>query len=206
MTFFERQPQLPEPFPKAADADFHVVFRHEPGLQFGQRRIGFAHNPGTKSFVIGGKFWLRAARPRTRARLPRPLPPPENFVDIGHANQEDGRSGISARSRIHCRHHPLAQVLRVSSAHRCSPRRINGERESKIFSPGNRRTDSINNEHALDFNGMHDVTIFDAAKTDLLHLPGKYGLIYSWRLLSMRCRRRFDGRRTISGILKAIIR
>jgi hypothetical protein len=34
--------------------------------------------------------------------------------------------------------------------------------------------------HVPDFNGVHDVTIFDAAKTDLRHLPGKYGLIYSF--------------------------
>ena len=52
MTFFECQTELPQPFPEAADADLHIVFRQEPGLQFGKRRIGFAHNAGTKSFVI----------------------------------------------------------------------------------------------------------------------------------------------------------
>jgi len=34
--------------------------------------------------------------------------------------------------------------------------------------------------HVLDFNGVHDVTIFDAAKTGLPSLPGRYGLIYSF--------------------------
>jgi hypothetical protein len=39
MTFFARQTELPQPLPKAADADLHGVFRHEPGS--GKRRIGF---------------------------------------------------------------------------------------------------------------------------------------------------------------------
>jgi hypothetical protein len=35
--------------------------------------------------------------------------------------------------------------------------------------------------HVLDFNGLGDVTIFDAAKTSLAALPGRpYGLIYSF--------------------------
>ncbi len=75
MTFFERQPELPQPFPQAADADLEIVLRHEPGLQFGKRRVGFAHDAGAKSLVMAGKLWLGAACPRTRARLSGPLPP-----------------------------------------------------------------------------------------------------------------------------------
>src|ERR1700757_3204107 len=145
MTFFECQTELPQPFPEAADADLHIVFRQEPGLQFGKRRIGFAHNAGTKSFVIRSKLWLGAACPGTGARLSRLLPTSQNFVDIGHADPEDGRSGISARSRIHCRHHPFAQVLRVSSPHTVPP--SNQRREGiKNSAPMEYASDSINSE------------------------------------------------------------
>src|ERR1700757_2816467 len=148
MTFFECQTELPQPFPEAADADLHIVFRQEPGLQFGKRRIGFAHNAGTKSFVIRSKLWLGAACPGTGARLSRLLPTSQNFVDIGHADPEDGRSGISARSRIHCRHHPFAQVLRVSSPHTVPP--SNQRREGiKNSAPMEYASDSINSEGAL---------------------------------------------------------
>lgn len=34
--------------------------------------------------------------------------------------------------------------------------------------------------HVLDFNGVRDVTIFDAARMSLSNLPGRYGLIYSF--------------------------
>ena len=61
MTFFERQSGLPQPFPKAADTDLEIVLRHEPGLQFGKRRVGFAHDAGAKSLVMAGKLWLGAA-------------------------------------------------------------------------------------------------------------------------------------------------
>src|ERR1700751_5026211 len=148
MTFFERQTELPQPFPEAADADLHIVFRQEPGLQFGKRRIGFAHNAGTKSFVIRSKLRLGAACPGPGARLSRLLPTSQNFVDIGHADPEDGRSGISARSRIHCRHHPFAQVLRVSSPHTVPP--SNQRREGiKNSAPMEYASDSINSEGAL---------------------------------------------------------
>src|ERR1700739_541478 len=149
MTFFERQTELPQPFPEAADTYLHIVFRQEPGSQFGKRRIGFAHNAGTKSFVMRGKLRLGAACPGTGARLSRLLPTPQNFVDIGHADPEDGRSGISARSRIHCRHHPFAQVLRVSSPHHCSP--SNQRRKGiKNSTPLESASDSINSEDALE--------------------------------------------------------
>src|SRR6516225_3291352 len=121
MTFFEREPKLPQPFPEAADADLHTVFRHEPGLQFGKRRIGFARDAGAKSSVMRGKLRLGTARPRTCARLSRPLPPRQNFVDIGHADPEDGRRGINTGSRIHFRHYTLAHIMRVSSPHPPSP-------------------------------------------------------------------------------------
>jgi hypothetical protein len=76
MTFFERQPELPQPFPEAADADLHIVFRQEPGSQFGKRRIGFAHHAGTKSFVMRGKLRLGAACPG-RSSLPSSSNAPE---------------------------------------------------------------------------------------------------------------------------------
>src|SRR5947208_3381244 len=44
MTFFERQPEMPQPFPKAPSADLHVMLRYKPGLQLGKHRIGFAHH------------------------------------------------------------------------------------------------------------------------------------------------------------------
>src|ERR1700757_4288580 len=87
-------------------------------------------------------------RPGTGARLSRLLPTSQNFVDIGHADPEDGRSGISARSRIHCRHHPFAQVLRVSSPHTVPP--SNQRREGiKNSAPMEYASDSINSEGAL---------------------------------------------------------
>ena len=73
MTFFERQSGLPQPFPEATDADLHIVFRvfrHEPGLQFGKRRIGFAHDAGAQSFVMCGKLRLGTACPRARVVSP----------------------------------------------------------------------------------------------------------------------------------------
>ena len=99
MTFFERQSEFPQPFPKAADADLEIVLRHEPGLQFGKRRVGLAHDAGAKSLVMSGKLWLGAACPRTSARLSGPLPPSQDFVNIGHADPEDGCRGISAGSQ-----------------------------------------------------------------------------------------------------------
>jgi hypothetical protein len=112
---------MPQPFPKATDADLEIVLCYEPGLQLGKRRIGFAHDAGAKSFVVGGKLRLGAACPRTRARLSRSLPPIEKLIDIGHADPEDGRYGISTCSRIHRRHDTLAQVLRIGSPHHRSP-------------------------------------------------------------------------------------
>ena len=88
MTFFERQPELPQPFPETSNADFHIVLRHEPGLKFGKRRIGFVHDAGAKSFVMRGKLRLGTC-PRSRARLSRLRPPCQNFVDIGYADPED---------------------------------------------------------------------------------------------------------------------
>src|ERR1700730_2626580 len=92
----------------------------------------FAHDAGAKSFIMYGKLRFRAACPGTRVHLPRSLPPPQNLVDIGHADPENGRRSISARSGIHRRHDTLAQVLRIGSPHHGSPRRINDDRESKI--------------------------------------------------------------------------
>src|ERR1700752_2645927 len=94
------------------------------------------------------RFGLGPACPGTGARLSRLLPTSQNFVDIGHADPEDGRSGISARSRIHCRHHPFAQVLRVSSPHTVPP--SNQRREGiKNSAPMEYASDSINSEGAL---------------------------------------------------------
>jgi|GEM_PF-2428572 hypothetical protein len=58
MIFFQRHTGLPQPFPKTANADLHIMLRHEPGLQFGKRRIGFAQDGGAKSFVMCGKLRL----------------------------------------------------------------------------------------------------------------------------------------------------
>ena len=64
MTFFECQTELPQSFPQASNANLHIVFRHEPGLQFGKRRIGFAHDAGAKSFVMRDKLRFGATCPR----------------------------------------------------------------------------------------------------------------------------------------------
>ena len=89
MTFFERQPEMPQPFPKAPGADLHVMLRYKPGLQLGKRRIGFAHHMGAKGIVMRGELRFGATGPRTRARLSRSLPPPQSFVDIGDADPEE---------------------------------------------------------------------------------------------------------------------
>ena len=139
--------------------DLHIVFRvfrHEPGLQFGKRRIGFAHDAGAQSFVMCGKLRLGTACPRARARLPRPLPPPEKFVDIGHANPEDGRRGISAGSPIS----PPPSPARAGPASKLFPsryllRRMTRGRESQILPRWNPRTDLINNEDALEGSSLY---------------------------------------------------
>jgi hypothetical protein len=84
--------------------------------------------------------------------------PSENFVDIGHADPKDGRRGISARSRIHHRHHPLAQVLRPPS----DQRRKGITNLAPLESSG----DSINNEAALEWK----LPVFEVqhANVDLL--------------------------------------
>jgi hypothetical protein len=56
MTFFERQPEMPQPFPKASGADLHVMLRYKPGLQLGKRRFGFAHHMGAKGIVMRGEL------------------------------------------------------------------------------------------------------------------------------------------------------
>src|SRR5579875_3784730 len=57
--------------PKAADADFQAMLRHEPSLRFGKRRAGFAYDADTKSFVMRSRLRFGAACPRTRACLSR---------------------------------------------------------------------------------------------------------------------------------------
>ena len=46
-------------------------------LQLGKRRIGLVHHMGAKRVVMCGELRFGATGPRTRARLPRPLPPPK---------------------------------------------------------------------------------------------------------------------------------
>ena len=129
MTFFERQPETPKPFPKTTNADLHAVLLDEPGLQFGKRRVRFAHHAGAKALVMRGKLRLGAARPRPRARLSGRPPPPQSFVDIRlrHADLEDRCRRIGTSSRFNRRHDPLAQILRVSSAHRNPPSNQQGK-------------------------------------------------------------------------------
>src|SRR6201993_3411499 len=93
MTFFECQTELPQPFPEAADADLHIVFRQEPGLQFGKRRIGFAHNAGTKSFVIRSKLRLGAAPTRARRAS-------SYEASFGLGLPRDGRSSLPSSSNV----------------------------------------------------------------------------------------------------------
>ena len=71
MTFFERQPEMPQPFPKATGADLRVMLRDKPGLQLGKRRIGLVHHMGAKRVVMCGELWFGATGPRTRAVLSR---------------------------------------------------------------------------------------------------------------------------------------
>ena len=64
MTFFERQPEMPQPFPKATGADLRVMLRDKPGLQLGKRRIGLAHHMGAKGAVMCGKLRFGGAQGR----------------------------------------------------------------------------------------------------------------------------------------------
>jgi len=109
MTYFERQPKMAQSVPKATGADLRVMLRGKPALQLGKRRIGLAHHMGAKGAVMCGKLRFGATGPRTRTRLPRPLPPPQGFVDIGNTNPEERRRNISARSRFNRRHYPSAR-------------------------------------------------------------------------------------------------
>jgi hypothetical protein len=54
---------MPQPCPKATDADLHVALGDEPGLQFDKRRIGFVHHAGAKGFVMRGELRFGATRP-----------------------------------------------------------------------------------------------------------------------------------------------
>ena len=69
MTFSKRQPKMPQSFPKA-------VLRHEPGLQFGKRRVRFARHTGAKNLVMRGELGFGAPCPRMGTHLSRWKPPP----------------------------------------------------------------------------------------------------------------------------------
>ena len=72
---------MPQPFPEATNANLDAALLDEPGLEFGERCVGLARHLGAEGIVTRGELRLGAARPRPRARLSRPLPPPEKFVD-----------------------------------------------------------------------------------------------------------------------------
>src|SRR5438034_938776 len=63
MTFFERQPEMPQPFPKATGGDLRVMLGDKPGLQLGKRRIGLAHHMGAKGVVMGRELRFGATGP-----------------------------------------------------------------------------------------------------------------------------------------------
>jgi len=163
MTFFERQPETPKPFPKTTNADLHAVLLDEPGLQFGKRRVGFAHHAGAKALVMRGKLRLGAARPRPRARLSGRPPPPQSFVDIRHADLEDRCRRIGTSSRFNRRHDPLAQILRVSSAHRNPPSNQQGKRITNK-APWESQRDSTRSENALDDAGKAETLLRNLAR------------------------------------------
>src|SRR3984893_5624833 len=160
MTFFGRQPETPKPFPKTTNADLHAVLLDEPGLQFGKRRVGFAHHAGAKALVMRGKLRLGAARPRPRARLSGRPPPPQSFVDIRHADLEDRCRRIGTSSRFNRRHDPLAQILRVSSAHRNPPSNQQGKRITNK-APWESKRDSTRSENALAPKMFHESRAYD---------------------------------------------
>src|SRR6202043_1046991 len=91
---------------------------------------------------------LWAARPRPRARLSGRPPPPQSFVDIRHADLEDRCRRIGTSSRFNRRHDPLAQILRVSSAHRNPPSNQQGKRITNK-APWESKRDFTRSENAL---------------------------------------------------------
>ncbi len=147
--FFERQPEAPQPLPKATYADVHGAFCEKPGLQFGERRVGFAQDTGEEGLVVRGELRLGTARPSPRARL-FGRPPPKALY-IGHADLKNGRGRIGASPRFNRRHDPLAQILRVSSAHCNSPPNQQGKRITDEAQRESQR-DSSRRENALDFH------------------------------------------------------
>ena len=74
MTFFEREPEKPQPVPQAADADLDLALSRQPRLYFLDRRVGMLDDVHPEGFVMrrklstpirnyGDVFW-----PRVRLR------------------------------------------------------------------------------------------------------------------------------------------
>jgi hypothetical protein len=66
VTFFERQPEKPQPVPQAADADLDLALGQQPPLQFLDRRVGMladmrakvCHSAGNSTPNGAGAFGL----------------------------------------------------------------------------------------------------------------------------------------------------
>ena len=123
-TFFERQPEMTDPRPQAADADLHRVIVGKPGLQLDQRDVGLLRQLSAQRLVIGRKLRLRPAARLVGRHVAGCATPAKRLVNIRHADPKHRRGRIDAEPAVHRRHHPLPKVLRVGHAHDAPQRRF----------------------------------------------------------------------------------
>jgi hypothetical protein len=71
VTFFERQPEKPQPVPQAADADLDLdlALSQQPRLQFLERRVGMLDDMRAKGFVMRRKLRLASHPQLSRMSL-----------------------------------------------------------------------------------------------------------------------------------------
>ena len=86
MTFFEREPEKPQPVPQAADADLDLALSRQPRLYFLDRRVGMLDDVHPEGFVMRRKLRLAAYPPPPSGRLTSRPPAPERLVDVRHAD------------------------------------------------------------------------------------------------------------------------
>ena len=65
MTFFERQPEMPQPFPKAPGANLRVMLGYKPSLHLGTRRSLLSHAREGRRHVRRASVLLRSPRARS---------------------------------------------------------------------------------------------------------------------------------------------
>ncbi len=88
MTFFECQPETPQPFPETTDADLHATLLDEPGLQFGDPHDSAAIS--ADALGVDGVFVHRGRRRGSVLRL-------GFFIDEQSAAQSDIFGAVTVR-------------------------------------------------------------------------------------------------------------